>query len=163
HFTYTVRTPVAATVAHTPVPIDLLTRDTFVEVRLQVKEDGTLDLMFDGQMIYTNLALPGYTPLTGARFALGARRGGAFETQEVDDFALTLTGDGPVGPVNYDFANGVPAGSVLHGPASVTNGFLQLTPAQPSQLGAWFLPDFAASNTVFGFTATFKVRMGFGS
>jgi VCBS repeat-containing protein len=139
-----------------------LSRTNFVNVRIDVTAQGVFSLSFDGQQIYTNLALPGFTPLTGARFALGGRTGGKYETHDIDDLALSLLAAVPAS-VNYDFASNAPAGSTLLGSATVTNGYLSLTPPTNNQMGTLILPDLAPSNVVAGFTATFKVRMTSGS
>lgn len=40
--------------------------------------------------IFSRLPIPGYAPLTGARFGLGSRTGGAWETHGIDDLAIEL-------------------------------------------------------------------------
>jgi VCBS repeat-containing protein len=161
-FLYTIATPTVATIAHTPVPISLLQSDTFVDVSLELSIQGTLNLTFDGQQIYTNLALPGFTPLTGARFALGGRTGGKYETHDIDDLAISVITATTTNLI-CDFSSNAPAGSTLLGSAIVTNGYLQLNPPQANQSGSIILPDVAPSNAIAGFTATFKVRMTSGS
>jgi len=86
----------------------------------------------------TNLALPNLTSLSAARFALGARTGVKFETHDIDDLSLSITGGAPTN-VNYIFTSNSPAGSMLLGSAAVTNGFLSLTPAAANQAGSFIL------------------------
>jgi len=53
-----------------------------------------------------------------------------------------------------------PAGSLLFGAASITNGILMLTEALPDQIGSWILDDVNAGATVTGFEARFQLRIG---
>src|SRR5262245_35924262 len=61
-----------------------------------------------------------------------------------------------------DFNSGQPAGMTLFGRATVSGGFLQLTPAQRSQFGIAYLDDFDGGQWVQSFHATFKAAL-FGS
>ena len=161
-FGYSIRSPTVGLVETVPVALSLLRRTNFVEVSVEVTPAGLLNLVYDGQVIFTNTPLPGYEALTGARFAFGARTGGQNQLQEVDDVNLTLFAETPTNVV-YTFDGGAPGGSVLAGSTVVTGGVVRLTAAANNQLGSIILPDVTASNSVAGFIATFKVRMSGGT
>lgn len=79
-----------AVVISTKVPIgDLITGSTFGSVTIRLNANGSLDLDYNGKVIYTNYFLPNYTPLAGARFAFGAKTGGLNENAFIDDLAIT--------------------------------------------------------------------------
>ena len=62
----------------------------FVPVEIELTEQGQVNLTWNGQALFTNLALPGgYTPLAG-RFGFGARTGGSHENHFVDDLCITV-------------------------------------------------------------------------
>lgn len=67
--------------------------DEFKEVRIRLNPAGTLDLTYRCTPIFVGLPIPGYTPLMTARFGLGSRTGGAFETHSIDDLAIQLIVD----------------------------------------------------------------------
>lgn len=73
--------------------------DEFKDVRIRLNPGGTLDLTYRCTPIFVGLPIPGYTPLMTARFGLGSRTGGAFETHSIDDLSLQLV---------VDPTNGVP-------------------------------------------------------
>jgi hypothetical protein len=76
-------------VATTKVPISFLrTGDAFVPVIIRVEDDGTLDVAYNGEVIYHNLQLPGFQPVTGGRFGWGARTGGLNENHWIDDIQI---------------------------------------------------------------------------
>jgi len=78
--------------ATTKVPISFLrTGDAFVPVIIRVENDGTLDVVYNGQVIYHNLQLPGFAGFTGGRFGWGARTGGLNENQWVDDIQISTS------------------------------------------------------------------------
>lgn len=67
--------------------------DEFKEVRIRLNPAGTLDLTYRCTPIFVGLPIPDYSPLMTARFGLGSRTGGAFETHTIDDLALQLIVD----------------------------------------------------------------------
>jgi len=69
----------------------------FADFFLRVSETGLLDLQYNGMPVFIQVAIPGYTPLAGGEFALGARTGGLNENQWFDNIAIaTTTGTVPV-------------------------------------------------------------------
>lgn len=115
------------TVAHKNVSVFLLLSDTFTNVVVQLNNNGTLNLAYKDQVIYTNLYLTGYTPITGGRFALGARTGGAWSTHWVDDLQITTTvaGAGQAPAITTQ-----PASQTVpeHGSVTFTAGFTGTAP-----------------------------------
>ncbi len=83
-------------VADTKVPISFIATGTnFVDVSVKLDSDGTIDLIYNGNTVYTNLLIAGYQPIVGARFGFGAGTGGANETHWIDDLSIT-TATGPL-------------------------------------------------------------------
>jgi hypothetical protein len=76
----------------------LLIQNKFVDVRIKVNTDGTLNLSMDNQVIYTNF-YGAFTPTAG-RFGLGARTGGLNENQFVDDLSITTSTNPPTQPAH---------------------------------------------------------------
>lgn len=77
-------------IARVPYTAGNLQSDTFSQVRITVKSNGTLDMTYKGQTVFSNLFLPGYTHAAG-RFAFGARTGGAWSNHWIDDLSITTT------------------------------------------------------------------------
>ena len=82
------------TIAHTLTTImrsDLLTgvpaSPNFLDTYINMDPDGTLDVMVNGVVIYSNLATP-WTGLTGARLAFAGRTGGLLEANWIDDLCV---------------------------------------------------------------------------
>ena len=50
--------------------------------------DGSLDLNYNGKAHFTKLYFPGYQPLAGSRFAIGARTGGLNANHWYDDLSI---------------------------------------------------------------------------
>lgn len=71
----------------TPLP---LSSTEFKETTIQLNKNGTLNLIWGGETIYTNLFLPGYTPVAG-QFGFGARTGGASADQAISGLTITTT------------------------------------------------------------------------
>ncbi len=63
----------------------------YATLAIRVNANGTLDLQYKGNAILNALPLPGHTPISGARFGLGARTGGENETHWIDDIAIATT------------------------------------------------------------------------
>jgi hypothetical protein len=84
--------------AHAPFTVGNIQSDTFTTVSIVLKPNGTLDLSYKGQPVYSNLFIPGFTPAAG-KFAFGARTGGANANHWIDDLSVTTTVAGaPVAP-----------------------------------------------------------------
>ncbi len=78
-------------VATNKVAISVLeTGDAFVDVYIHVKPNGTLDVLYNGNVIFNSVPLPGFSPMTGGAFAWGARTGGLNENQWVDNIQIAL-------------------------------------------------------------------------
>jgi hypothetical protein len=71
----------------TDEPADLFTGDEFVDVEVSLK-GGKLNLAYRELKIFTDLELD-LKPVAGARFAFGARTGGANNNHWIDDVAIT--------------------------------------------------------------------------
>src|SRR5437867_3498352 len=75
-------------VASKPMPDDsggngnsfLKTGTNFVDLRIEMKRNGQLDLTFKGSNIFSGVFVEGWQPLQG-RFGIGARTGGAWQNQ----------------------------------------------------------------------------------
>lgn len=63
----------------------------YTTLAIRVNVNGTLDLQYKGNAILNALPLPGYAPITGGRFGLGARTGGENETHWIDNIAIATT------------------------------------------------------------------------
>lgn len=90
------------------------TQGGFVDARVRLETDGTLDVSFNGIVAVSNLALPGFYPISGGQIGFSARTGGAFQLQAVDNVDLTTQlFNGPVAvarqPVSYAVVQGYPA------------------------------------------------------
>jgi hypothetical protein len=78
-------------VARKPVSIPFLVRGPdFFDVQIRLSTDGLLDVTYACESIFARLPVTGYAPQMGARFGLGSRTGGAWETHSIDDLALEL-------------------------------------------------------------------------
>lgn len=63
-------------------------------------------MQYNGRAIFHNLQLPGYAPISGGMFALGAGTGGEWEEHWFDDIQIaTSTGAAPT-PVTASIVNG---------------------------------------------------------
>ena len=91
----------------TGLPASLQTGTNFADLLIDLHPNGTLDVVYKGIVVYTNLFIPGYEPKAG-RFGLGGRTGGSVETHWVDDINITT-----VAPIT-----GAP--TVVQAPASQT-------------------------------------------
>lgn len=156
-----------------------LRQEKFVDVTIQFNADGTLDLNYDGEMIFTKLPV-GMTNTFG-RFGFGARTGIQTDNHIIDDLQI-VTKPGPVWvekapaestqvPETFftDFNSGIPAEGRLFEDARVEtsggvdgSGVLKLVPAQRDQIGT-FIVDPLHGARIAGFTATFKAYIGGGT
>ncbi|MCI0743798.1 MAG: hypothetical protein L0Y58_00180, partial [Verrucomicrobia subdivision 3 bacterium] len=97
---------------HTVVPISFLRTGTnFVDVNIRVDTDGTVDVVYNGMPVYTDVILPSFQPTALVRYGFGARTGGLHENQWVDDIQLTTT----VGPLTLRFIRNPSDANVLAG------------------------------------------------
>lgn len=76
---------------------DLETGDSFADFVLRVENDGTLDLHFKNTVLFHNVPLPGFAPISGASFGIGARTGGLNDNHWLDDLKIATT-TGTVAP-----------------------------------------------------------------
>ncbi len=78
------------TVASTKVPISfLMTGDNFAHVIIRLENDGTIDVVYNGIIVHDNVTIPAFASITGDRFALGGRTGGASADQWIDNLKIT--------------------------------------------------------------------------
>src|ERR1035437_2772370 len=66
----------------------------YYPVSIELTTNGTMNVSYNGNAIYTEQAIPGFTNLAG-RFGLGARTGGANEICRIDNLSIT-TGPAPL-------------------------------------------------------------------
>jgi len=66
----------------------ILTFPDYAHVHIRVNADGSFNMDFKGQTIFTNYFIPNYTPTSG-RFGFGGRTGGANANQWVDNLKIT--------------------------------------------------------------------------
>jgi len=65
------------------------TGGTFVPVSVNYSQADGLSVIFDGEAIYTNLAIEGFIPQAGDQFGFGARTGGSTEEHRVKDVNIS--------------------------------------------------------------------------
>lgn len=81
-----------APVATVKLPIgSIMTGDNFADFAIRLENDGTLDVQYNGQVIFNNLQIPNFTPMADAYFAIGGRTGGASADQWIDDLKIVTT------------------------------------------------------------------------
>jgi hypothetical protein len=86
-------------------PFTGLRQGAWVDVLVQLHPDGTLDVMYDGNWIYTNLSTGFSIPYTGGLFGFGAFTGAVTDTQGIDNLSITtLTNQAAF--VDYYFPTG---------------------------------------------------------
>jgi hypothetical protein len=76
-----------------------LRKNRFVDVEVNVFPDGTAQLSYDG--ISSRATIPNYQGITGGKFLLGARTGGANDNHWVDDLIIDAVIPDTNGPVIY--------------------------------------------------------------
>lgn len=87
-------------IAERRVPLSTLrTGTSFVDVEIQLDPDGTLDVTYNGEALYSNLYMAEFQPIAFARLGFGGRTGGANENQWIDDLQITTT----TGPLEVGF------------------------------------------------------------
>lgn len=67
------------------------TQGGFVDARVRLEADGTVDVSFNGVVAVSNLALPSYTPISGGLLGFSARTGGALELHAIDNVDVTTS------------------------------------------------------------------------
>jgi hypothetical protein len=77
--------------------IGLMRKNAFVDVHLEVKNDGSLSLSVANTAIFQNL-VGAFAPTAG-RFGLGARTGGSTDNHFVDDLSITTVTAAPTHPI----------------------------------------------------------------
>lgn len=73
-----------ATIGHTAFAKADMVTGKMEDVVIQLKRNGTLNVAYKGQILYTNLVLPGFVPTAG-QFVIGSRCGGESAAQWLDD------------------------------------------------------------------------------
>ncbi len=75
----------------------IATGASFENVAINLKANGTLDVVYNGIILYHDFPVNGFASITGGRFGFAARTGGSSENQWIDDLALsTVTVPGPL-------------------------------------------------------------------
>jgi hypothetical protein len=79
------------------LPISFMETATYKDTIIQLHTDGTLDVVYNGALVSSHLAVPGFTSIAGGRFALAANTGsgedfvpGITSHMSVDNFQLTV-------------------------------------------------------------------------
>ena len=94
---------------HQHMAITNLMSPGFTNVTIILKDNGTLSLSYKGQVIFTNVYLTGFVPMSGYLFALGGRTGGLNENAWINDLSINTTVAGaPAAP------------AIVSSPANVT-------------------------------------------
>ncbi|HXJ56019.1 MAG TPA: hypothetical protein VNU68_05065 [Verrucomicrobiae bacterium] len=132
------------------------------EVDINLEPDGTLDVSYGGTVVLSNVQTPYRPQVVGIpKWVFGARTGSANDNHFIDDLRIVAV-PAPGGAFCSDFNSGQPAGTSLFGAATVSGGYLQLTPALSGQFGITYIDDFSGGQPVQAFRATFKAAL-FGS
>ena len=77
-------------------PFSGLRANTWVDVTVQLHPDGTVDVYYDNFHAYTNQYTGLSLPITGGFFGFGARTGGSYDNQWIDNLSITtFTNQGP--------------------------------------------------------------------
>ena len=77
-------------VANRKLSTQFQTGANFVDVHISYTTSGTITLVYNGVVMFTNMFVFGPLP-TGARFGFGARTGGLNQNQFIDDLNITTT------------------------------------------------------------------------
>src|SRR5262245_57549400 len=132
------------------------------DVDINLEPDGTLDVSYGGIVVLSNVQTPYRPQVIGVpKWVLGARTGAANDNHWIDDLRIVAV-PAPGGAFCTDFNSGQPAGTSLFGAATVSAGYLQLTPAVGGLFGIAYIHDFTGGHPVQAFRATFKAAL-FGS
>lgn len=68
----------------------LETGTQFGDVIIRLENDGTIDVVYNGVVMFNNLLVPGFSSLTGGRVAIAARTGGLNDNMWIDDLDLAV-------------------------------------------------------------------------
>ncbi len=81
------------------IPFEGLRAGVWVDVVIQLNPNNTLDVVYDGTYVYSNLDLTalGYVPATGSLFGFGATAGETADNQFIDDLNIITS----VSPAPY--------------------------------------------------------------
>jgi len=132
------------------------------DVDIKLDLDGTIDVSYGGTVVLSNVQTPYRPQVIGVpKWVLGARTGGANDNHWIDDLRIVVV-PAPGGAFCSDFNSGQPPGTALFGAATVSAGYLQLTPALNGQFGIAYVNDFSGGHPIQAFRATFKASL-FGS
>jgi hypothetical protein len=82
-------------IAHQPGAI--ATDPDFVDVEIRMREDGTMDLQYGTNLVFSRL-VTGFTPGLGSRFGLGARTSALADNHVIDDLSIAVCNDDVVPP-----------------------------------------------------------------
>lgn len=94
----------------------------WVTVGVRVENDGTVDVMFNGIVVFYNVPLPAWTGLANGRFNLAGRTGGAVQTHWVDNVVINTSNYvGPIALTTQPSDTGVLAGSTATFTAAVND------------------------------------------
>jgi hypothetical protein len=85
---------------------EIETGDQWTDLGVRVEPDGTLDVQYKGKVLFNNLALPNFKPLTGAAFGIAARTGGLNENQWIDDLQIATSTGGTTTPPQLSITKG---------------------------------------------------------
>src|SRR5207253_4313771 len=78
------------------------TSGNFADTGIRVNTNGTVDVQFNGKVLFNQVPLPGYAAVAGREFVFGSRTGGLNENQWLDNIQIaTITG---LVPVSLGFA-----------------------------------------------------------
>jgi len=149
-------------IASTHLPLSFIeTGDSYDEVIIRLKTDGTLDVAYRGVVVHDNVLIPGFTSIAGGRFALAGRTGGLSENQWVDNLQITTeTTPGSVRittqPANQTVLVGKPAtfSVVVNDPAATFQWFRGTTAIAGATSSSYTTP----ATTLADSGAKFKVQ-----
>lgn len=105
---------------------DFNTVSSLVPVSITVSANGLLNVMFNSYLFVSDLALPGFQGLAGARFGWGARTGGFADNHFVDNICL-----------NAVVPCATPSILINRNGASVTVAFTGTLQSAPTITGPW--------------------------
>ena len=78
------------TVASAKLPLSFITTgDEFEPALIRLENDGTIDVAYKGRIVHDNVSIPGFTSISGGRFALAGRTGGSSADQWLDNVKIT--------------------------------------------------------------------------
>jgi hypothetical protein len=87
-----------ALVASVPLPLSFIESGARLDDAIvQLNNDGTINVVYRGSLIFDHLVVPGFTSISGGSFAIAGRTGGLNENIWVDNVELTtVTSSGAV-------------------------------------------------------------------